>query len=553
MPQLLRNILAAKVGHLLALLVASTAAAQGVPTLEGERLVGTDTEKGDLLGYCAAVADVPSAPPASGLPVPGPLAVGSAPGLQDNPLYIFQTSNGEWRQAQRIVPEQGGLFGLACAASADGVLLVVGAPGRETPPATPGNPGTAHVFRYDATTATWVDEAVIRVADLPASPRFGQSVDVARDGPGTAATEERLISIGGHDAWMLRRANAPDSVWTQEARLQPEGNDTFSGLGVEWGAPFQRAAVVRGSDGVWRAMAGSPYTLGGTYRGSAYIWRLDSMSGSWAREARFVGPSNGTCLGHSVALAEVGGVWLAAAGATQWCVGGGVGSGYVMVWHLEDGEWVEAVRLPQPDSTGLGFGSNIALAASRGGRGVLAVAPDLHAPGTGPSGVYVYELVADVEGTGTWTYVARLSTATAATPIGAGWSVAVRGATAAVGHDGEDTAGTNAGALFVYDLTSVLTAGEPHPVPTAISLDAPAPNPVHGTTRLSYALPAASDVRLTLYDAIGRLVWRRDEVGRPAGTHSVDLDASALAAGVYVLRLVTEDGDAVSRSLVVAP
>ena len=515
------------------LVAASPAAAQAVPTLEGDFLVGTDTNAGDLLGYCSAAADVPAAPPAGGLPSAGPLAVGSAPGLQDNPLYVFRSSDSGWAQAQRLVPAEGGLFGLACAVSADGVLLAVGAPGRESAPATPGNPGTAHIFRYDATTGTWGDERVLRAADLPASRLFGQSVALDRDGLGTDATEERLLAGGGHDAWMMRRANVEDSAWTEEARLRPEGNDTFSGLGVEWGAPHQRAAVVHGSDGIWRAMAGGPYTLGGTFRGSAYLWRLDTASGSWVREGRFVGASNGTCLGHSVALAEAAGVWLAAAGATQSCVGGGIGTGYVVIWRLEGEAWVEEARLLVPPEADLTkFGWAVALTA-HGGRAVLVAAARARvSPASPPPGAFAFEREAEPGGEVTWRTVAKLSTATAASPNGGILSVGASGRWAVAGNDIDDTAGASAGAVYAYDLTGVLTAGEPGPVPAALALAAPAPHPVRGAARLSYSLPVASDVRLILYDALGRSVWRHAAPARPAGAHEVVLDAGTLAAGV---------------------
>jgi len=547
---------------LLAVLVAaSPAAAQAVPTLEGVILLGTTPHPNRQLGACAAAADIPVGP---GTPPAGPLALGGASG--GNAAYIFREAAGEWAQAQTVSPAVGGLFGLACAASADGVLLAVGAPGREPPPAGGGMyPGVAHLFRYDAVSGAWGDETVLRVADLPASRHFGQSVAVARDGLGADATEERLLALGGHDAWMMRRANAQDSAWTEDARLRPEGNDTFSGLAVVWGAPYQRAAVARGRDGLWRAMAGGPYTLGGTYRGSAYIWRLDTTSGSWVREARFVGASNGTCLGHSVALGEAGGVWLAAAGATQGCVGGGVGTGYVVVWRLEPGvgggpgAWVEEARLTVPEGGLADFGYAVALSAGSGGAVggggppvLVASAWSRTGASSPPVGAFVFVREPAAGGGVTWRPVAKLGTATAASPYGSGWSVGVSGAAAVVGHPEEDTAGMDAGALFAYDLTGVLTAGEPGPAPTALALAAPTPHPVRGAARLNYSLPVASDVRLALYDALGRSVWRHAAPAQPAGAHAVTLDARALAAGVYVLRLAA-GGAAVSRRVVLIP
>ena len=80
------------------------------------------------------------------------------------------------------------------------------------------------------------------------------------------------------------------------------------------------------------------------------------------------------------------------------------------------------------------------------------------------------------------------------------------------------------------------TAGEQVVEPSSFYLTV-APNPVHRSAVVRYALPTPARVRLTLYDLLGRevavLVGR--EVG--AGPHEVPLDGSALPSGTYVLRL----------------
>ncbi|HLA64801.1 MAG TPA: hypothetical protein VK610_10270, partial [Rhodothermales bacterium] len=345
--------------------------AEGVPLLEGTRFTGVGTNAGDFFGWCVALAVVPDA---VGLPAPGPLAFGGAPGVPPNNAgYLFREGGGgTWTQVQRADPDIGGVYGVACALSPDGTLLVVGAPGREDPPASPAYSGAAHVFRYDATTEQWAHEAVLRVAALSVSRLFGQGVAVARDGTGAAATEERILALGGGRAWVLRRANAPDSLWAEEGRLEPvpASGDTFFGNEPLVGAPHQRASIAYGSDGSWRAMAGGPYTIGSTARGSAYIWRLDTLTGAWVQEARLVG-TDGECLGSSVALAESGGVWLAAVGVTQGCAGSGSGLGRVEVWRLDGSVWVREASLPQPDPSGEHFGGNVALWAGADGHAVL--------------------------------------------------------------------------------------------------------------------------------------------------------------------------------------
>ena len=95
------------------------------------------------------------------------------------------------------------------------------------------------------------------------------------------------------------------------------------------------------------------------------------------------------------------------------------------------------------------------------------------------------------------------------------------------------------------------TAGAPPPVAADLRLDAPAPNPVRTSARLTYHLPAAGATRLAAYDALGRLVAVLDEGERSAGLHEAAFDASRLPAGVYVLRLETVGASRTTRATVV--
>ena len=45
-------------------------------------------------------------------------------------------------------------------------------------------------------------------------------------------------------------------------------------------------------------------------------------------------------------------------------------------------------------------------------------------------------------------------------------------------------------------------------------------------------------MRIDVYDAMGRHVWALADGLRAAGTHDVPFDASALAPGVYLYRVV---------------
>ncbi len=84
---------------------------------------------------------------------------------------------------------------------------------------------------------------------------------------------------------------------------------------------------------------------------------------------------------------------------------------------------------------------------------------------------------------------------------------------------------------------------------SGLSLAAPGPNPVRGATTLRFALRESGPARLAVYDALGREVARLVDATTAAGEHSVIFDASALPAGLYLVRL-DANGASTSETLV---
>ena len=67
------------------------------------------------------------------------------------------------------------------------------------------------------------------------------------------------------------------------------------------------------------------------------------------------------------------------------------------------------------------------------------------------------------------------------------------------------------------------------------------PNPFNPTTTISYQLSANSKVSLKIYDILGREVMTLADGEQQAGYHQEVFDASRLASGVYVYRVVYID------------
>jgi predicted GH43/DUF377 family glycosyl hydrolase len=83
-------------------------------------------------------------------------------------------------------------------------------------------------------------------------------------------------------------------------------------------------------------------------------------------------------------------------------------------------------------------------------------------------------------------------------------------------------------------------------MPKEFSLGRNFPNPFNPSTTISYELPAASHVTLTIYDITGRTVTTLEETHQPAGIYSVQWNGTndsgyPVSTGVYLCRLQAGD------------
>lgn len=85
--------------------------------------------------------------------------------------------------------------------------------------------------------------------------------------------------------------------------------------------------------------------------------------------------------------------------------------------------------------------------------------------------------------------------------------------------------------------SAVVTGVETSVVPLAVQLWQNFPNPFNPETGIRYQLPGTSDVRLTVYDMLGREVSVLVNERREAGVHEVRFNAAGLASGVYFYRM----------------
>jgi len=98
---------------------------------------------------------------------------------------------------------------------------------------------------------------------------------------------------------------------------------------------------------------------------------------------------------------------------------------------------------------------------------------------------------------------------------------------------------TNAARENAYDME----------VPEIAKLAQNYPNPFNPSTHISYSIPKASEVSLTVYDVMGRQVSVLVSEYKNAGYHQVSFDASHMASGVYIYQLHT-NSELITRQMI---
>lgn len=115
-----------------------------------------------------------------------------------------------------------------------------------------------------------------------------------------------------------------------------------------------------------------------------------------------------------------------------------------------------------------------------------------------------------------------------------------------------DAGGFNVDYLQLIAVSGTPTATERNELPEGYALSQNYPNPFNPTTTISFTMANPGDVRLTVYDLMGRKVATLVDRTMPVGTFNVTWNATAtsgLASGVYFYRLETPVGQQI-RSMV---
>ena len=94
------------------------------------------------------------------------------------------------------------------------------------------------------------------------------------------------------------------------------------------------------------------------------------------------------------------------------------------------------------------------------------------------------------------------------------------------------------------------TASAQAGAPVAFALEGAHPNPFGAATTIRFGLPEAAEIRLAVYDALGREVAVLVDGSLEAGYHEAAFDGSALPSGTYLVRLVAASSHRVATERV---
>ena len=106
---------------------------------------------------------------------------------------------------------------------------------------------------------------------------------------------------------------------------------------------------------------------------------------------------------------------------------------------------------------------------------------------------------------------------------------------------------------LIFDEMSQITLDDLELIdlPDQVTLNQNYPNPFNPTTKISYSIPVASEVRLEVFNLLGQRVTTLTQVRQNPGTYSVEWNASTMSSGVYVYRLSAGDKVLIKKMMLI--
>ena len=341
----------------------------------------------------------------------------SSAGYQAGAVYIFLRDDEGWSQDAKLTASDAARydeFGYAVAVFND--YLVVGAPFDN---AVGPDSGSAYVFRREG--LAWVEETKLAPSDAQSVDQFGKAVAASEDWLLIGAPQDDDAGLDSGAAYLFHRDG---SAWVEYAKLTASAGMS--------GEQFGAAVGLEGDI----ALVGAPQEDAG----AAYVYHYDE--GEWIEESRIAASDGSSDDRFGAAVAVRDGVLLVGAPRYDSPLGLNIGAAYVF---QHDGvPWVEVARLTASDAAPADYFGG-AVAVEGGYAAVGAHFSD--AVGVNSGATYVYRVAGDA-----WTEEAKLTAADGELFDWFGAAVALAGGRVLIGANGDDEAGVNAGAAYVFAL-----------------------------------------------------------------------------------------------------
>jgi hypothetical protein len=97
--------------------------------------------------------------------------------------------------------------------------------------------------------------------------------------------------------------------------------------------------------------------------------------------------------------------------------------------------------------------------------------------------------------------------------------------------------GSDAARVMNWPTSALVSADEAEPLPAVFVLEQNYPNPFNGISEIGFAIADCANVRLRVFDLLGRAVATLVNERKTPGKYAVRWDAGRLASGVYFYRL----------------
>lgn len=408
--------------------IRSTQTQSESPWSQHQKLTADDGDSGDFFSAVSFSAD-------GGTALIGAWGDEDPHGLDAGSAYVFEQSNGEWTQQQKLTPddgERGDWFGFVVSLASDGATALIGAPEKGDPNGEFA--GSAYVFTRNG--GDWTQQQKLTPDSGGSQNQFG--VDLSLSGDGTTA----LIGADGMGlpnddndgaAYVFTRN---DGGWIQEQKLIPDDGASYDVFG------FRLSLSGDGTTALIGAITEQSPAQNPAFAWSVYAFTRNG--GEWAQQQKLI-PD-----GRNTQNPEITDMSVSDDGTTAFIGGfekGGTNSdvsGSAYVFTRSGGEWIQQQNLILDDGD---LENQFGLQMSLSGDGTTALIgiPDEEDPnGKRAGAAYVFS-----RSGGEWTHRQKLSSDDGGPQDHFGWSVSLSGdgTTALTGALGDEPAGADVGSV----------------------------------------------------------------------------------------------------------